>query len=139
MQFGADSKLAAQCVLAPTPDGWRVWSPGSDGPIPDALAKRAAALTDDQSVPLGTTESFPLPGVVTMIRVEPHVWGRDDKGNLVQGCFRATEIYLPAESGMGAGVRPPQVDGWSRAATILTVTSLSVGTVATVASLRRKS
>lgn len=138
MQFGTDASLAAQCAQAPTPDGWRVWT-DADGNKPDALVKRAAALTADQGVPLGTTESFPIPGNITMIRIEPHVWGRDDKGNLVQGCFRAAEVYLPAGSAPGAGIRPPQVDGWSRAATILTVASLSVGTVATVTSLRRRS
>ncbi len=134
MQFGADASLAAQCAQVPTPDGWRIWT-DADGNKPDGLVKRAAALTADQSVPLGTTESFPIPGSVTLIRIEPHVWGRDSAGNLVQGCFRVSEIYLPAGS---AGIRPPQVDPWSRAATILTVASLSVGTIATVASLRRK-
>lgn len=137
MQFGADPSLAAQCMPVPTPDGWRPWA-DLDGNKPDALVKRASALAADQSVPLGTTESFPLPGVVTLIRVEPQVWGKDDKGNLVQGCFRSGSVYLPYGTGQGAGIRPPQVDGWSRAATILTVASLSVGTVATVASLRRK-
>jgi hypothetical protein len=136
MQFGADSKLAAQCAQAPTPDGWRPWAEDADGKVPDALAKRAAAMAADQAVPLGTTESYPLPGVVTMIRVEPRVWGRDDRGNLVQGCFRTGSVYLPSLTASGAGLRPPQVDGWSRAATILTVASLSVGTVATIASLR---
>ena len=138
MQFGADASLATQCMPVPTPDGWRPWA-DLDGNQPDALVKRAAALAADQSVPLGTTESFPLPGVVTLIRVEPQVWGKDDKGNLVQGCFRSGSVYLPYGTGQGAGIRPPQVDGWSRAATILTVASLSVGTVATVASFRRKS
>lgn len=136
MQFGADSSLAAQCAQVPTPDGWRPWA-DLDGNVPDALAKRAAALASDQSLPLGTTESFPLPGVITLIRVEPRVWGKDDKGNLVQGCFRSGSVYLPYASATGAGIRPPQVDPWSRTATVLTVASLSVGTVATLVSLHR--
>src|SRR5271169_2146032 len=136
MQFGATSNLAAQCTQAPTPDGWRPWA-DSDGPTPDALTKRATALAADQAVPLGTTESFPLPGVITMIRVEPRVWGKDEKGNSVQGCFRTGSVYLPYAAAAGAGIRPPQVDGWSRAATYLTVASLSVGTVATLVSLHR--
>jgi hypothetical protein len=136
VQFGADPQLAAQCAQVPTPDGWRPWA-DLDGNVPDSLAKRAAALASDQSVPLGTTESFPLPGVITLIRVEPRVWGKDDKGNLVQGCFRSGSVYLPYASATGAGIRPPQVDPWSRAATYLTVASLSVGTVATIVSLHR--
>lgn len=134
MQFGADPKLAAQCAQVPTPDGWRTWG-DADGPIPDALAKRRDALAADQAVPLGMTESFPLPGVVTMIRIEPRVWGKDDKGNLVQGCFRTGSVFLPSATAAGAGITPP-VDGWSKAATILTVASLAVGTVATVVSMR---
>lgn len=137
MQFGADPKLAAQCVLAPTPDGWRPWAESSDGPVPDALTKRAAALAADQAVPLGTTESFPLPDVVPMIRVEPRVWNKDEKGNVVQGCFRNGSVYLPYATAAGAGITPPQVSGLSKAVTVLTVASLSVGTVATIVSLHR--
>lgn len=135
MQFGVDPRLAAQCAQVPTPDGWRPWIVDGDGPIPDALAKRVAALSADQAVPLGTTESYPLPGVITLIRIEPRVWGKDDKGNLVQGCFRTGSVYLPGATASGAGIAPP-VSGWSKAATILTVASLTVGTVATIASMR---
>jgi hypothetical protein len=138
MQFGTDAKLAAQCVQAPTPDGWRPWA-DLDGNQPDALVKRATALAADENVPLGTTESFPLPGVVTMIRVEPRIWGKDEKGNFVQGCFRTGSVYLPYAAATGAGITPPQVSGWSKAATILTVASLAVGTVATIVSMRGKS
>ena len=133
VQFGSDAKLAAQCATAPTPDGWRPWVDERDGIKPEGLTKRAGALAADSSVPLGTTESYPLPGVVTMIRVEPQVWGRDDKGNLVQGCFRSGSVYLPAAN---AGMTLPPISGWSKAATVLTVLSLSVGTVATVVSMR---
>jgi hypothetical protein len=100
---------------------------------PTDLTKRANALAADSSIPLGTTESFPLPGVVTMIRVEPQIWGRNDKGDLVQGCFRVGSIYLPAAS---SGMTFPPISGWSKAGAILTVLSLSVGTVATVVSMR---
>ncbi len=93
-QFGVGPDIAAQCPLAPTPDGWKAWG-DPDGPIPDALAKRAQALVADTSIPLGTTESFPLPGVTTLIRVEPNAWSRNAQGNLVQGCFRAANVYLP--------------------------------------------
>jgi len=133
VEFGSDAKLAAQCAQVPTPDGWRPWSDAADGPVPDALAKRAAALAGDQVVPLGTTESYPLAGVTALIRVEPRIWD-----NLAQGCFRKGIVYLPYATAAGAGVTPPStMSGWQKAATILTVASLSVGTVATVVSLRR--
>ena len=70
VQFGAGSALAAQCPVVPTPDGWKPWFLDTDGPVPEALLARAVALAADQSIPLGTTESFPLPGVTTLIRVE---------------------------------------------------------------------
>ena len=136
MQFGPDPKLAAQCAQVPTPDGWRPWIESSDGKIPDDLSKRASALAADQGVPLGMTESYPIPGVTALIRVEPRVWGKDDKGNLVEGCFRTPNVYLPATSGAPA---VPAQNGWAKAATVLTVASLAVGTVATIVSLRKKS
>lgn len=131
MQLGADPNLAAQCAQVPPPDGWRPWVDATDGVIPEGLDKRRNALVADSGVPLGTTESYPLPGVTTLIRVEPHVWGRDSSGNLTQGCFRTGMVYLPS-----VGVVTPPVDGWSKAATIMTVASLAVGTIATIASLR---
>jgi hypothetical protein len=95
--------------------------------------KRAQALSLDETVALGSTESYPLPGITTLIRVEPRVWGRDDQGNLVQGCFRTGGIFLPAGAAEGAGVTAPESrSGWERAATVLTVASLAVGTVATL-------
>jgi hypothetical protein len=89
--------------------------------------KRAQALIDDASLPLGTTESYPLPGVTAFLRLEPHVWSRNEKGELIQGCFRSVGIYLPDDAPEGAGVYTPEKDKWERAATILTVASLVVG------------
>ena len=129
MQFGVGPELAAQCPQSPTPDGWRAWLE-SDGPIPDALAKRAAAVGADLSVPLGATESYPLPGVTVLMRVEPHTWGRDDKGNLTQGCFRAVGIYIPAIE----EVRPP-TEGRNKLDTtvgVLTAASLVIGIGASI-------
>lgn len=103
--------------------------------MPDALSRRATAVATDQSVPLGTTESYPLPGVTTLIRVEPRAWARDDKGTLTQGCFRAGGIYLPIESAAGAGIAAP-TDTWAKPVEILTAVSLAVGTVATIATLK---
>src|SRR5689334_22404057 len=93
-QFGAGSELTAQCPRLPLPVGWRPWSE-ADGPIPTSLAQRAIALSADQTLPLGATESYPLPGVTALVRVEPHVWAPDPQGVLVPGCFRAAAIYLP--------------------------------------------
>jgi hypothetical protein len=133
-QFGSGSALAAQCPVAPIPDGWRAWT-DADGAIPDALAKRAQAISADQSVPLGATESYPLPGVTTLIRVEPRVWTRDAQGALVQGCWRSTGIFLPS----GAGVTPPSSgDSLSRTVGLLTAVSLAVGTAATLAAWKRR-
>ena len=137
MQFGVGPDLAAQCARAPVPDGWRPWFPDTDGPIPDALDKRAAALVADQSVALGSTESYPLPGVTTLIRIEPHIWSRDSQGSLVEGCFRAGAIYLPDSAPAGAGVTPPS-SKLDRTVGILTAVSLAVGTVATLAAWGRK-
>jgi hypothetical protein len=136
MQFGAGPQLAAQCAQAPTPDGWRIWT-DADGPVPPDLLARATAVSSDQSVPMGATESYPLPGVVTLLRVESRVWGRDASGNLVQGCWRAAGIYLPAAAAAVAPtVTPPEpTDNTAKAVGILTVVSLAVGTVATVASM----
>ena len=132
-QFGAGSALAAQCPVVPIPDGWRSWS-DADGPVPDALAQRAQAIVVDLTAPLGATESYPLPGVTTLIRIEPRVWGRDAKGTLVEGCFRAAGIYIPDGSPEGAGVTPPSSPSskWTGVLTILTVASLAVGTAATI-------
>jgi hypothetical protein len=131
-QFGAGPQLAAQCPIAPIPEGWRAWLPDADGPIPDALAKRAAALAADSGVALGATESFPLPGVTALIRVEPRVWGRDAQGGLIEGCFRAAGIFLPSGAPEGAGITPPSSSGWDKAIAVLTVASLAVGTAATL-------
>ena len=135
-QFGTGPALAAQCPQVPPPDGWRAWT-DADGPVPDALAKRAAALAADPSVPLGTTESYPLPGVTTLIRVEPRVWTRDPQGNLVEGCFKAGGAYLPISAPPAAGaVAVPTTDTLTKTIAVLTAVSLAVGTVATVATLR---
>jgi hypothetical protein len=133
VQFGAGSALAAQCPRVPLPDGWRAWVE-ADGPVPDALATRAQAIAADQAVPLGATESFPLPGVTTLIRVEPHAWGRDAQGALVAGCFRAGAIFLPSGTADGAGITPPQESGSGKLVAGLTVASLAVGIIATLAS-----
>jgi hypothetical protein len=130
-QFGAGPALAAQCPTVPPPDGWRAWV-DADGPVPDALTARATALAADPAVPLGTTESYPLPGVTTLVRVESRAWNRDSQGDLVEGCFRASGIYLPLEA---AGVTAP-TDGLSRTISILTAASLAAGTLATVVALR---
>lgn len=135
-QFGAGSALAAQCPRIDVPDGWRAWLEDADGPVPDALVKRAQAIAADPAIPLGATESYPLPGVTTLIRIEPRVWGRNEKGDLVEGCFRSTGIYLPSGAPDGAGITPP-IDGLSKTVGIFTVVSLVVGTVATLATWGR--
>jgi hypothetical protein len=134
-QFGVGPELAAQCPRVPVPDGWRAWLE-SDGPIPDALAKRSRALVDDQAIPLGTTESYPLPGVVTLIRIEPHIWSRSDGGELVQGCFRAGGIYLPSGAPSAEGIMASE-SSTNKLIAGLTVVSLGVGIVATVVSFRK--
>jgi len=106
--------------------------------VPDALAKRATAVAADDNVPLGTTESFPLPGVTTLIRIEPRTWLRDPQGNLVEGCFRAGGIYLPSGAPPAPGVTPPTTDGLTKAVGVLTVASLAIGTVATIATWGKK-
>jgi hypothetical protein len=105
--------------------------------VPDALAKRATAIAADQTVPLGTTESYPLPGVTTLIRIEPRIWSRNEQGVLVQGCFRSGSIYLPAAAAAGAGTAPSET-GLAKAAAVLTVVSLAVGTAATLAAWGEK-
>lgn len=132
MQFGAGPELAAQCTHATTPDGWRAWLPESDGPLPEGLAKRAAALAADPGIPLGVTESYPLPGVTTLIRVEPRAWAHDASGALVQGCFRSGGVYLPDDTPEGAGVVTPPTSRIDKAVGIFTIVSLVVGTAATL-------
>lgn len=139
VQFGAGPELAAQCPRTAIPDGWRPWVDG-DGPIPDALAKRVQAIASDPSTALGATESYPLPGVTTLIRVEPHVWARGADGALTQGCFRTGIVYLPegAQSAAGAVTPPSSGDGLSKTVGVLTVLSLAVGTAATLASWKSR-
>ena len=127
-QFGAGSQLAAQCPVASSPDGWRAWT-DADGAIPDALTKRAEAVAADLSVPLGATESYPLPGVTALIRIEPRVWSQG-----VQGCWRVAGIFLPS----GAVTAPSGTDTLGRTIGILTAVSLAVGPVATVVTLRAR-
>lgn len=106
--------------------------------MPDVLAKRSKSLVDDQSVPLGTTESYPLPGVTTLIRVEPHMWGRDEGGNLIQGCFRAAGVYLPSAAPSVESIKAPAMSRTTKLIGGLTVVSLSVGIIATAASLKKR-
>lgn len=137
-QFGPGPQLAAQCPRVPAPDGWRPWT-DMDGPLPEDLIKRAQAISGDQSIPLGTTESYPLPGVTTLIRVEPHVWSRDAQQNFIEGCFRAGGIYLPSNTPIpGAIIPPEESSGLAKTIGILTVISLAVGTAATIATWKRK-
>lgn len=131
MQFGIGPELAAQCQQAPIPSGWKAWS-DADGPVPEALAKRATAFAADPTIPLGSTESYPLPGVTTLIRIEPHAWGRDEKGELVQGCFRAGAIFLPALE-----VSAPETGKLDKIVGVLTAVSLAVGTAVTLATWKR--
>lgn len=125
-QYGAGIELAAQCPRVAIPDGWRPWT-DADGPVPDALAKRAQALANDASVPLGATESFPIPGVTTLIRIEPRTWSRNGGGELVQGCFRVGGIYIPANTPDGAGIKAPEDSGINKAVGWLTAGSLVIG------------
>lgn len=58
----------------------------------------------------------------------------------MEGCFRATGVYLPAETTPVNQVIPPSTDssGLAKVIGVLTVLSLVVGTVATVASWQSK-
>jgi hypothetical protein len=93
-------------------------------------------MAADQTVSLGATQSYPLPGVVTLIRVEPHLWSRDASGAPITGCFRSSGIYLPAGvTPDTTDVTPPSdEDTLGKWVGGLTVVSLLVGTVATLAS-----
>lgn len=112
----------------------------ANGPIPDGLAQRAQTMANDQTVSLGATQSYPLPGVVTLIRVEPRVWSRDATGEPVTGCFRVGGIYLPSGATPDASdVTPPEdSDTLSKWVGGLTVVSLLVGTLATISTWGKK-
>jgi hypothetical protein len=132
-QFGTGPQLAAQCPRPDAMDGWRLWSPDWDGPIPDALAQRAQTMAMDTAVPMGTVESFPLPGVVALIRVETHVWGPDGAGKLAAGCYRVAGLYLPVEK--RTLVQPVTREStWTKTAAVLTAVTLSIGLAATLTS-----
>lgn len=132
-QFGPGTQLAAQCPRPDAPDGFRLWSPDWDGPVPDPLAQRATTMAKDSSVPMGAVEGFPLPGVVALIRVETHVWGTDGAGKLTAGCFRVAGVYLPVEK--TTLVQPVTREStWTKTAAILTAVTLSIGLVASLTS-----
>lgn len=134
-QFGAGPALAAQCPYTPPPEGWVPWT-DADGPVPDSLAARTAAIESDLNLPLGVTESYPLPGVTVLIRVEPNAWRRDGTGALVSGCFRSAMIYLPDQN-----PRSPSSEGPSKiekTVGVLTAVSLAVGTAVTIAKWKKK-
>jgi len=130
-QFGAGPQFAAQCPRAPWLVGFRPWT-DADGPVPAPLAARATALAGDSTVALDTTESFPLPGVTALVRVEARPWLRGADGSLAEGCFRVGGVYLPIDSPPTAPAR--RDEGWSRTVAILTAASLGVGLLATVSS-----
>ena len=133
-QFGAGPLFAAQCPIAPAPVGYRLWVDALDGPVPDVLARAAADLAADSSVPVGATTNYALPGVVVLLRVEPHVWGPDGAGKLVAGCFRACGVYVPVVPG-DPSVQPPTVvreSPWTRTAAILTVFTIAGGILASL-------
>jgi len=89
-------------------------------------------MIGDQALPLGSTSSYPLPGVVTLIRLEPHTWRRNVDGQLEQGCFRSASVYLPEAERVEAPESPT-----SKLINRLTIASLAVGIVATFVSLRK--
>ena len=61
---------------------------------------------------------------------------RSDQGQLIQGCFRAGGIYLPIYT--AEKITPPTTDKLTKAVNVLTVISLAIGTVATLAALGRR-
>lgn len=137
-QFGVGPELAAQCPSIAPLVGYRPWA-DVDGPIPAELSARAQAAAANASADLGAIQSYPLPGITALIRIEPHVWGRDAQGGLVQGCFRAGGIYLPDGSATSETISAPtSADRLSKTIAILTAVSLGVGTIATLASWRSK-
>ena len=108
-----------------------------DGEVPTSLAQRAQAIAADQSLPLGTTDSYPLPGVTTLIRGEPRVWGRDAQGPLVEGCFRVGAVFLPGEAPAAAAI-VSSATATEKIVGVLTAVSLAVGTFATIITIRRR-
>ena len=106
----------------------------ADGPVPNGLSARASALAADATVPLGTTESYPIPGVTTLVRVEPQAWTRDAQGNFAAGCYRVGAVYLPAGS---PAIAAPTDSGLNRTVGVLTAVSLAVGAVASIAAWKR--
>jgi hypothetical protein len=135
--FGIGPEFAAQCPHVAPPEGWRAWT-DADGPIPEPLAIRAQAIADDDALPLGSTESFPIPGVVVLLRAEPRHWGHDASGNLVHGCFRFGGIYLPSSTPVTPVVVSPASDSkLAKTIAVLTAASLTVGIAASLAAWRR--
>jgi len=126
VSYGAGAGYAAKCPRGVIPSGYRYWNEGEDGPIPAALVARANALANDLAIPLGVTESFPLPGVTALLLVEPHTWTRDRQGNPLEGCFHACGAYVPTG---GVEPTPPvqQMSSLSKTAAVLTIVSLSAG------------
>lgn len=138
MQFGAGQELAAQCPRVPHPEGWRVWSE-ADGPVPTGLLQRAQTMVENQGLPLGATQSFPLPGVMALIMVEPRAWGRDAQGAFTPGCFRAAGIYLPAHPPRSnESTAKSSGDRLATAVNIFTVVSLGIGIVASLVTWGKK-
>jgi len=133
--YGSGPAYAAQCPAPVIPAGYRYWNPDIDGPVPAPLAARAQAVASDQTVPLGATESFPLPGVTVLIVCEPHAWSTDAAGNAVEGCFHGATVFLP--TGAAPPAAPTAPSSLSTAVGVLTLVSLVAGLWLTVPELVR--
>lgn len=138
MQFGADPRLATQCVLLPPPSGYRPWVAGIDGPMPPELRERARRFAAEE--PLGATlatSSSTHPPV--LIQVEPQIWQENADGSVSRGCFQVGAIYVPFTA--AEKVAPPATPSRTKlevAVGVLTVVSLTVGTLVTLSSWRKK-
>ena len=137
MQFGADPRLAEQCTPLPPPEGYRPWVTGIDGPISPELRARAERFAVEE--PVGAVLATRIYGPSILIRSEPQIWRENADGSVSRGCFQVGAVYVPSTT--VEKVTLPPASSMSKlevAVGVLTVISLTVGTVVTLSSWKKK-
>jgi hypothetical protein len=133
VSYGQGASYQGSCpTFPPPPPGYSTWNVDVNGQVPADVVARAKVLASDMTKPLGYTETIYSGGVSLILRVDPHTWTTDAKGNYVAGCFHGVSVYIPmpetASSSSGGSILPSND-------TITTLFMLSLGLGAIVSAI----